>query len=160
MSELHEYIKAAMIGTHTHINLLKGLQGLTHKEAVEQTISKSHSTFEIVYHMMCWQDILFKNINGEPVDWKDVVETQKDWPSAEIIDELSWEELLNKFTKRFFKFQDLLESLDLNKHMTTLADAPIMKGYFVLNQHNSYHLGQISKNRFAQGTWPPVTKDN
>jgi hypothetical protein len=159
MSEIHDYIKAAMIGTHTHINLLKGLEGLTHKEAVEQTISKSHSTYETVYHMMVWQDILFKNINGEMVDWKDVEKNQKDWPSMEIINELSWEELLGRFNKKFKELQELIGNLDLNIHVKSLANAPVLKGFLVLNQHNSYHLGQISKNRVAQGTWPPSPQE-
>lgn len=151
MSEFKEIVKDAMIGVDTHINVFKGLENLTHTQACERVIGQSHSTYEIVYHMIVWQEILIKNVKNEEVDWKAAMKT--DWPTAEYMATNRWEELIVRFRKGFAEMEGLLVSEDLSRPLPTLQDAPLLKAFLVLNQHNSYHLGQISKNRVAQGTW-------
>jgi uncharacterized damage-inducible protein DinB len=153
MTDFHEIIKDAMYGADTHINTLKGLTNLTHAQAIAHPIKNSHSTYEIVFHMIIWQEVLIKNIKGLQVDWK--AATEHDWPAKEESEATSWEELQEKFRQGFHEMESLLTSIDLRVRLQTLLNAPAMKAFLVLNQHNSYHLGQISKNRVAQGTWPP-----
>ena len=153
---MNKIVKQSMIGAHTHINVLQALLGLIHDQATERTIENSHSTYELVYHMIIWQTVFIKNIKDEPVDWKEADEIA--WPTEEQIAGKTWQDLVQEFKNGFKEAELLLETVDLNEPMKTFWDAPVIKMYFVLNQHNSYHLGQIITNRMAQGTWPPKEK--
>ena len=65
MLEMNKIVKQSMIGAHTHINVLQALPGLIHDQATERTIENSHSTYELVYHMIIWQTVFIKNIKDE-----------------------------------------------------------------------------------------------
>jgi hypothetical protein len=48
---------------------------------------------------------------------------------------------------------DIIKAINLA--LDWLGNVPTMKPFLIIAQHNSYHFGQLAKNRKAQGTWPP-----
>ena len=107
--------------------------------------------------MIVWQDIFLKNIRDEPADWGEanrIANEQLTQIVKEHLSEKTWEQLVDDFKRGFNEAGTLLETIDLNKPMKTFGNKPTLKMYCILNQHNSYHMGQIIKNRVAQGTWP------
>jgi uncharacterized damage-inducible protein DinB len=159
MDTLNEVVKESMFGDCTHSSVLEVFKGLTHEKAIEKPITNSLSSYEILYHMVVWQDIFVKNIKDEPADWEEanrVANEQLTQTAQEMLSQKTWGQLVDDFKRGFDEAKNLLETIDLNKPMTTffIENKPTLKMYFVLNQHNSYHMGQIIKNRVAQGTWP------
>ncbi|MFX0086098.1 MAG: DinB family protein [Candidatus Hodarchaeota archaeon] len=157
MDIFNKVIKESMIGDLTHSCVLEALKGLTHDQAIEKPIANSQSTYEILYHMFVWQDIFLKNIKDEPADWEEANKSaniQLTKKAKEYLTEKTWEQLVDDFKCDFNEANALLDTIDLNKPMKTFENKPTLKMYCILNQHNSYHMGQIIKNRVAQETWP------
>jgi uncharacterized damage-inducible protein DinB len=157
MDVLNEVVKESMVGDCTHLSVLEVFKGLTQDQAIERPIANSLSSYEILYHMVIWQEIFLKNIKDEPADWEEanrIANEQLTQMAWEKLSQKTWEQLVDDFKRSFDEANTLLETIDLSKPMKTFGNKPTLKMYFVLNQHNSYHMGQIIKNRVAQGTWP------
>ena len=157
MDVFNKIVKESMVGDYTHSSVLEALEGLTHDQAIEKPIANSHSTYEILYHMVVWQNIFLKNIRDEPADWEEANRTANEQLTKKAKEHLSkktWEQLVDDFKRGFNEADTFLETIDLSKPMKTFGNKPTLKMYCILNQHNSYHMGQIIKNRVAQGTWP------
>ncbi len=157
MDIFNKIVKESMVGDYTHLSVLEALEGLTHDQAIEKPIANSLSTYEILYHMFVWQDIFLKNIKDESADWEEankIANEQLTKKAKEHLSEKMWEQLVDDFKRGFNEADTLLETIDLSKPMKTFGNKPTLKMYCILNQHNSYHMGQIIKNRVAQGTWP------
>ncbi|UCG01325.1 MAG: DinB family protein [Candidatus Heimdallarchaeota archaeon] len=157
MDVFNKIVKEAMVGDFTHSSVLEALEGLSHEQAIEKPITNSLSTYEILYHMFVWQDIFLKNIRDEPADWGEankIANEQLTKNAKEHLSKKTWEQLVDDFKRDFYEADILLETIDLKAPMKTFRNKPTLKMYCILNQHNSYHMGQIIKNRVAQGTWP------
>jgi uncharacterized damage-inducible protein DinB len=157
MNVFNEVIKESLVGEYTHSSVIESLEGLSHDQAIEKPIAKSSSTYEILFHMIIWQDTFLKNIKDESADWGEANRIANDELVKEVkklLLEKKWEQLVDDFKRGFKEADTLLDTADLNKPMKTFRNKPILQMYCILNQHNSYHLGQIIKNRVAQGTWP------
>lgn len=161
MDVFNKVVKESMVGDYTHSSVLKALEVLTHDQAIEKPIANSLSTYEILYHMFVWQNIFLKNIKDEPADWGEanrIANEQLTEKAKENLSEKTWEQLVEDFRNDFNEAGTLLETINLSKPMKTFENKPTLKMYCILNQHNSYHMGQIIKNRVAQGTWPLPNK--
>ncbi|MFX1517220.1 MAG: DinB family protein [Promethearchaeota archaeon] len=159
MDALNEVVKESMVGDCTHMSVLEVFKGVTHNQAIEKPIANSLSSYEILHHMIIWQDIFLKNIKDEPTDWEEanrIANEELTQTAKEMLSQKTWDQLVEDFTRSFDEAKTLLDTIDLSKPMETFpyGNKPTLKMYFVLNQHNSYHMGQIIKNRVAQGTWP------
>jgi uncharacterized damage-inducible protein DinB len=157
MDIFNKVMKESLVGEYTHSSVLESLEGLSHEQAIEKPIANSSSSYEILFHMVIWQDTFLKNIRDEFADWGEANRIANDEIKEEVKKILlhkNWEQLVNDFKLGFKEADNLLETIDLNKTMKSFRDKPILQMYCILNQHNSYHMGQIVKNRVAQGTWP------
>ena len=157
MDIYNEVMKKALVGEYTHSNVLEALKDLSHDQAIETPIANSSSNYEILFHMVIWQDTFLKNIKDEFADWGEANRIANDEIKEEVkkvMDNKKWEQLVNDFKQGFKEADKLLETVDLNQPMKSFRERPILQMYCILNQHNSYHMGQIVKNRVAQRTWP------
>ena len=59
-----ETIKEGLHGQFAHRNSLDILDRLTHEEARNQTIEENFSSWEILYHIVFWQDLFLEMIRG------------------------------------------------------------------------------------------------
>jgi hypothetical protein len=151
MNDLNRVLKEGLSGDNTHIDTLKGLSELSNNQAREKSIEGSHSSYEILYHMIYWQDLLIKGLSDEKFFKEKFV--NENWPTKEEYDKLTWEDLLGRFTKGLEIAEKIFSEIDLTKKIEEAGGDPALKPALVLLQHNSFHLGQISRVRKAQGTW-------
>jgi hypothetical protein len=152
-----DVVGKALHGHFTHRNSFTILDGLTHEQAIQQVIGDDYSSWEILYHIVYWQEMALDLIRGAEVDWKEAM--KKDWPSEDLQKEQEWGTLVERFKTATTTYTDLLEEVDLTTPVKSLRDAPTLKAFVIIAQHNSYHLGQIVMNRKAQGSWPPPDPD-
>lgn len=150
---LSDILSKGLHGHNTHMESLRILKGLTHEMASQKVEGDIFSSWEILYHIIYWQNICVKAIRGESIDWESV--KGKDWPSYSEEDIAEWDTLCQQFENGIKEAEKLLKEIDLATPMPAWGNAPTAEAVLVLLQHNSYHLGQIVVNRRLQGSWPP-----
>jgi uncharacterized damage-inducible protein DinB len=154
MSEqLVKVILNGINGRFTHIDPKKAVDGLIPDEARKKLIDSNHSCWELIHHIVVWQEAIIEAIEGKKIDWEDVEENHN-WPTTEyLLEDSNFNPLIKKFLQGLEKAENLAKTTDLNKPMPTWKDEPVIQGFMVLLQHNSYHLGQIITTRKHLGLW-------
>ena len=141
-----------LYGKHTHPDPLDALRGLSYGTASQRMTENVHSSLDLLYHLVFWQDLCLEAARGEKdVDWPK--SAGEDWPKADS--QLVWEELVERFEKGLKEGKRIVAEGDLEMPLPAWRNIPMLRAMIVLAQHNSYLLGQIVTNRIAQGTWPP-----
>ncbi|MHA2162861.1 MAG: DinB family protein [Candidatus Thorarchaeota archaeon] len=148
-----ETIREGLHGQFAHSNSLDILDRLTHEEARKQTIEDNYSSWEILFHIVFWQDRFLDMIRGEEIDFAKAV--KEHWPTSEKEKKDEWRTLVERFKNGIAVATSLLTEVDLTSPVKSYRKAPTFKAFMSLAQHNSYHLGQIVINRRAQGSWSP-----
>ena len=140
-------------GKNTHLLPNNALEGLTPKLARETPEDVHHSCWELLHHIVVWQEAIFEAINGKKVDWQAISENTN-WPTTEqLFDDSNFHNLVDKFSQGLLRAKELAKTVDLSKSMPAWGKAPVIQAFFVLLQHNSYHLGQIVTVRKILGNW-------
>jgi uncharacterized damage-inducible protein DinB len=129
---------------------------LTALEAAARPVSGAHSVWEVVLHMISWQNEVRRRLGGKAPGLPE----EGDWPEPSEISDGAWErdqQLLEA------SLDDLLEALagrseeDLERTGGSISDRDPSLGTGVthramvhgLTQHNAYHSGQIALLRKA-----------
>lgn len=153
-SPLVELLCESLRGKHSHVNPAKALQGLTHTTATQQMEGDAFNAYELLYHIVFWQDVTLSIARGDNIDWKEM--EGKDWPSYDELEKAHWDALRERFLSGLKEAEKLVGALDLRLPMPTWNNEPVAKAFAVLATHNSYHLGQIVAARRMWGLWPPL----
>lgn len=144
-------MKAGLYGKQTHVSPERAISGLDSNTAKKKLGDNSHSIWELLHHIVVWQDVTIDAINGKDVDWKEV--HARNWPSnKELLSDSDWEKLVKQFYSGLEEMEKIIESGDFARIIPEWK-APVAEGLLVVLQHNSYHLGQIVSVRQATGTW-------
>ncbi|MHA2245429.1 MAG: DinB family protein [Candidatus Hodarchaeales archaeon] len=152
-------ISGGFQGEWTHIDPKYVFIGLTPITAKKKPNNDTHSCWELLYHIVLWQDTMIKSIKGETVDWNEI-EKKDNWPTNETMnDDSNFSKLLDKFNSGIKEARNLLESVDFVKKSVGFPELSTIKLFIALLQHTSYHVGQIVTIRQNLGDWPP-TKDD
>lgn len=151
--QLVKVIINGLHGKNSHVNPKKAIEGLTPENARKKPDNSNHSCWELLYHIVVWQEAIFEAIEGNKVDWQEVSKIHN-WPSDEYLSKDSnYPNLVNKFFQGISKAEKLANSVDLHTPMPAWTEAPVIQAFIVLLQHNSYHLGQIVTTRKNLGFW-------
>ncbi len=141
-------------GKNTHLPPKKAIEGLTPEIAKMIPENEYHSCWEMLHHIVVWQEAIFEGIKGKEVDWQAISENNN-WPTSDhLADDSNYLNLVNKFEQGLLHTEELAKTTDLDKSMPSWGNAPVLQAFFVLLQHNSYHLGQIVSVRKILGNWP------
>lgn len=144
-------MKAGLYGKQTHVSPLKALIGLDPKAARKKVGEGSHSIWDLLHHIVIWQDATIDGIQGREVDWNEV--ESKNWPSSEnAADDSEWDKLVMQFHSGLDELDKIIESCDFAKVIPEW-NASVAEALLIVLQHNSYHLGQIVSVRQATGNW-------
>ncbi|MFW9800817.1 MAG: DinB family protein [Candidatus Thorarchaeota archaeon] len=149
--ELAEALIDGLYGKNTHPHPLKALSNLTSELAHNRFSTDSHSSFDLLYHIVFWQDLVLEAMRGEEVAWPK--KPDEDWPDSKS--KADWDALVSRFEEGLEEGKRILNEGDLERPLPSWRNVPMLRAAIVLAQHNSYHLGQILANRIAQGSWPP-----
>ncbi|MHA2108374.1 MAG: DinB family protein [Candidatus Hodarchaeales archaeon] len=154
IDKIVKMIQKGLIGKNTHLPPNKAIEGFSPDIAKIAPKNGNHSCWELLHHIVVWQEAILKAIDGNNVDWK-AISDKTNWPAADYIsDESNFINLVEKFENGLILADKKAKTVDLNKPMPAWGDAPTLQAYFVLLQHNSYHLGQIVAVRKQLGNWP------
>lgn len=129
MVVLTEVMKESLVGEYTHSSVVDSLEELSHDQAIEKPIAKSSSIYEILFHMVVWQDTFLKNIKDESTDWGEanrIANEELEEEVNKILKKKKWEELVNDFKRGFKEAGTLLDTIDLKKPMKTFRNKPVL----------------------------------
>lgn len=146
-----ETIEKGFRGSFTHRDTFDIINGLTHKQALLKAAEGLFSSWEILFHIDYWQDLILEAVRTDVMDWRKAID--KHWPSSADEKENNWDILVQRFKDGIVDATRLLNEVDLESPMRTLRGEPTLRAFVILAQHNSYHLGQIVLNRKQNGLW-------
>jgi len=151
--QLVKVIINGLHGKNTHVDPKKAIDGLNPTNARNRPDDSNYSCWELLHHIVVWQEAILEAVVGKSVDWKDVSKNHN-WPSEDYLSKDSnFPNLIEKFFQGITKAEKLANSTDLNKPMPAWDEAPVIQAFVVLLQHNSYHLGQLITTRKHLGLW-------
>lgn len=148
---LEKTVGRALSGTGAHVGSHSVFEGLDWKLADARPADAPHSVFQLLNHLIYWQDWVVKWLDGKtPAIPK---HASGSWPgSASPGSSEEWERAVNDFCKG-------LEALERGSRGADLLAKRGRKSRLEMLQtiasHNSYHLGQVALLRQMLGTWPP-----
>jgi len=147
-------ISSGFYGEWIHIDPKYAFIGLTPTNARKKPEGAPHSCWELLYHIVIWQDTIIRNIQGERLDWKEI-EANDNWPTTESMkDDSNYNALLDRFYNNVEKATKLLTNVNFLKTSEGFPELSTIKLYMVLLQHTSYHIGQIITVRQCIGDSP------
>lgn len=134
------------------------LEGLSAEEAASHPVPEAHSVWEIVLHMIAWQNEVRRRLTGRTP----AMPEEGDWPRVADVSEAAWRRDQERLGASLDAVLETLASLsekELDKAGGSLSDAErepalgtgvTFRGMVLgLLQHNSYHGGQIGLLRKA-----------
>ncbi|MBD3408446.1 MAG: hypothetical protein GF411_20150 [Candidatus Lokiarchaeota archaeon] len=150
--EFLETLAEGLKPKHTHVDPFKALKGISMEMVLKKLNEKTPSIYELLHHLVVWQDLTIEALQGHDVIWPD---KGKDWPEENEIESDEWQELIQQFTKGLERAEIVAEMLESETKLPAWNDMPASNALRVLIQHNSYHMGQIVTMRRVLGIWPP-----
>ena len=149
-----ETIERLLYGTGSHVHVLDALEGLAAEDAARRPEGAPHSVFQILGHMVYWQDIALARIRGEPHTAAD--RAADGWPRAATpAGEKGWRRTVGELAAGLRAFEEhLVEAMDPAPPDPERA-ALARRNVRMVMGHNAYHLGQIVILRQQLGCWPP-----
>lgn len=148
-------LKQGLIAFHIHSPPKKVLKDIALHNAVKRLNSSTHTIWELLSHLVFWQDITIDSVEDKEVDWSR--SKDENWP--EPIESITQEEL-DALSKRFLtgieRMSALADEVDLSSGMPSWPEGTKHWAFQMIAQHNSYHLGQIVAIRQMTSEWPPM----
>ncbi len=151
-----EALRSQLYGVNSHKHVLHALEGLTPKLAGARAGRAPHTIFQILQHMVYWQDIALARLRGERPPRP--ASAALGWQTPEVPEDASdWEGAIACLAEGLRSFEALLDEPepDLARVIDSERGVSAREEILMVQGHNSYHLGQIVTLRQELGTWPP-----
>ncbi|MCG3222690.1 MAG: DinB family protein [Candidatus Heimdallarchaeota archaeon] len=140
---LQDVFKKGLDGYNSHINPEKAISDLDSRLAKINLDGFPHSIWDLLHHMVTWQDVVINSIKGKDIDWDDISKN-KNWPTLESKeDDSNFDKLKNRFIEGIQQVSNIIKTADLSKPIPSWRNIPNMQAIMIVITHNSYHLGQI-----------------
>ena len=137
-----QMLKSGIQGLYAHIEPMKVFEDLSPSIAKIRMQGYPHSIWDLLHHIVIWQNFTIDALEGGHPDWKEVQNAQ--WLHSEISqNDEEFEMLRDKFENGLQRLEELISSVDLETSLPEFGDSNIAHSILVNIQHNSYHLGQI-----------------
>jgi len=149
---IRKSLQKGLLGANAHRNTREVIKDLTPEMARMKT-NNFHSSWELLHHIVVWQEAILDGIKGKTVNWKEIGQNFN-WPTEEqMVENGNFFELVEKFTRGLNKTDNLIETTDLTKILHLWEDISGFEALLGLLQHNSYHVGQIITVRKMLNIW-------
>ncbi|MFD1738889.1 DinB family protein [Bacillus salitolerans] len=125
------------------VSLLNSIKGLTEEQAVWKPTETTNSIFEIINHLIYYNQRYlnrFKDLDNPPKDEDNTFHNHE---------KLTWNEAVKRINDIMFEWKIVVQESDdkiLNQWASSIAHLTI---------HTTYHAGQILYIRKLQGSWNP-----
>jgi len=147
----YKTVGRALSGNNAHVETGTILEALDWKLAGMRPDGVPHSLFQLVNHMIYWQEWVVKWLDGKKP--RTPKHAAGGWPGAvSPANRKEWERVVRRF-------RSALDALD---HRSRKADLLSKRGKMtrlemlhIIASHNSYHAGQAAFLRQLLGAWPP-----
>lgn len=149
--QIRKALLRALTGQGAHVEAGKVLDGLDRERAGVRPEGAPHSVFQIVNHLVFWQDHALAWLAGEkpPTPAHDA----ESWPGPECpTDGAAWEGAAARFAAGLERLRRHASEDDLAARRGTKTVLYVLQ---IVAAHNSYHLGQVVLLRQQLGAWPP-----
>lgn len=155
MSE-RDALAAQLYGVSSHTHLLHALEGLDHEQAGRKPGPAPHSIFQILQHMIYWQDISLARLTGEAPPSPKSAALGWTAPAAPE-DESDWQAAIACFAEGLRSLEARARDPELELDAFAQPDRRVTarEELLMIQGHNSYHLGQVVLLRQSIGAWPP-----
>ncbi|MEP7341872.1 MAG: DinB family protein [Acidobacteriota bacterium] len=147
MTETHRInsqLKRAYQGEAWHgPSLRELLAGATAAQAMAKPISDAHSIWELVNHIIAWEQIVKRRLEGETVA---EIANEMNFPPVSDTSEEAWQTTLQALESSNQGLRNSIKQIDDAKLEEMVAGAGYTN-YFMLHgaiQHGLYHAGQIA----------------
>jgi len=148
---LEKTVGHALCGKGAHVEATKALEGLDWKLAGARPNGAPHSIFQILNHMIYWQEWAVKWLDGE----KPAVprHASGSWPGGAMpAGSKDWKQAVGRFGKGLDELTRRTGGADL---LSKRGEKTRLEMLHTIASHNSYHLGQVVQQRQMLGPWPP-----
>ena len=135
-------LKNGLKGAFAHANPIKAISELDIDLATarKRLTEDTHSIWDILFHLVFWQEIFIENIKGNDPKWDD----EGSWPTDEHLQEDSnFDKLRKKFVDGIKEINNLIENENLEERLEFWRNEPKLQFVVVAMTHNSYHTAQI-----------------
>lgn len=147
MTETHRInsqLKRAFQGQAWHgPSLRELLDGVTAEQAAAKPVPKAHSIWELVNHIIAWEQIVKQRLEGDAVN---SIPEEVNFPPVSDISKEAWQQTLQKLEASNQSLRDAIKKIDDAK-LEEMAAGQEYSVYFMLHgviQHDLYHAGQIA----------------
>ena len=140
-------------GQSGHVKYESALEDLNYTLAGKQTDDYPHTIFQILNHMIFWQDFLIEELRGGSP--KAPEHAEGSWPGEPVpFSQDEWNQAVGCFLGGLKELMSHcgknLDEEGFGRPERTRAEA-----LMIAMSHNSYHIGQIVLLRQIIGSWPP-----
>jgi uncharacterized damage-inducible protein DinB len=146
IERIKDQLQRAFAGDAWHgPSLRETLAGVTAEKATAKPWNSSHSIWEIVLHIVTWEEAIRRRVAGEIVKVSD----EEDWPCVTDSSELAWRKALAMAEEVHRKLLDEISPLsDADLHRVVVSQAGIEHTLSVslygAIHHLLYHTGQVA----------------
>ncbi|MGH9847138.1 MAG: DinB family protein [Blastocatellia bacterium] len=147
MSETHRInsqLKRAQQGEAWHgPSLRELLDGVTAEQAAARPIANAHSIWELVNHIIAWEQIARQRLEGDAL--VEIPDEMNFPPVAEASDE-AWQRTLQSLAESNQALRDTIKRTD-DSQLEAIVPETQYSNYVLLHgviQHDLYHAGQIA----------------
>ena len=121
------------------------LAGLTAEQAMWKDGSGNHSTGQLAYHLLFWNQRELSKFKGE----KEAAFSGNNEETFNTFDKSSWNQTVTQLDQVLTELEKMVQEADEAKLKSW---APEIAN---ISTHNAYHTGQIIFVRKLQGSWDP-----
>lgn len=151
--EVRTSLKNGLAAFQIHAAPNKILKRLSAEVATKRISENCHTIWELLHHMIFWQDICLDAIDDKDVEWNR--SKSENWPKADMkLDQKALDERITYFLNGIESFSERAASVELESSMRAWPKSTKVFAIQTIAQHNSYHLGQVVVLRQALGDWP------
>jgi uncharacterized damage-inducible protein DinB len=118
------------------------IEGISAAKAVIKPIPGAHSIWEIVSHIITWEEVAFRRLQGDnyapPDEW--------DFPVVHDASEEQWQKTIKTLKETYTRLSDVIANLPESR-LHELTEGRKTTNYFLIQgviQHAAYHGGQIA----------------
>ena len=141
---IHSQLKRANQGPAWHgPSLRELLEGVTAEQAAARPIVGAHSIWELVNHIIAWEQIAKRRLEGDPAN---DVPDEVNFPPVADAGEQAWQTTLESLAASNQSLRDSIKQIDDAK-LEEMAAGQSYSNYAMLHgviQHDLYHAGQIA----------------
>ena len=118
------------------------LEGISSQSAAHRAIPGRHSIWEIVLHMMFWEGVVSRRLQGERAGLDEAL----NFPAPPETSEANWQKTLADFRASNQQVRRLLAQLHPGRldELSAAGKRTFYEEAHGLIQHNIYHVGQIA----------------